>query len=809
MSILSRFIRIAISTLFFVAFFHTRLYSQDVTNAQLTGTVFDQSGAVIPNATVTITDSSRGTSRSAVTDVGGTYQILLIPPGKYTVTTEFAGFARFVSKDVVLTVGERETLPITLSISNSERIIVVSGANLIDTQGSSQSSTVDQQRVDTLPTNGRDYINFALTNSQITRDAAPTVGPIPTSGLNFGGINARSNSINIDGVSAEDEVSGGTRSTVSQDAVQEFQIVTNGFSTEYGRASGGVANIVTKSGTNVTHGSAFGFFRNRYLQATNPFSTVDQPAYTRVQAGFTLGGALIPNRTFYFLSTEITRRQETGFSDIGIDNFGLTNIDVSKFYGAPAGSLIVKGTPEQKSFIASSGMNSPGIQQYIALMGSGSSLALTGKNPGFLQPSLGLDNFATSGQALPASYVSLNSLIGNFPVSEKTEIYSLRFDHKINTNHQLMLRGSFSPSFTSGLEDSSSNQNVGENSFSRTAMQHLHDLSIVGQYTALLGNNKVNELRYQFSRHPLDYLPSLGPGSNNPGVNILGFAFFGRTPYAAVNVIETQNELQDSFTYTRGKHTVKTGINLRYVKINFKQEDLYTGGNYTFAALDASSLSSQFAGMPGFSASEAYGLGIPQSLVQGIGDARIKYDLKILGAYLQDSWRVNPRVTLNYGVRYDVEAVPTPNPPNTLTAEALHAFGIQQGIPLRPNNYAPRVGVAWNIRGEGKTVLRTNYGIFYDRAPGLSEINSVNYNAFTNPIAILAGGSPCTASTKASPLNLNATNAFQGSLSNPNCISGANLGYLPDQQRFSANDPNSVLGCIDIFTFPLSSDLFQ
>ena len=125
---------------------------------------------------------------------------------------------------------------------------VTAGAELIETQRSSQSTTVDQQRINNLPINGRNYINFTLTNSQIARDAAPSVGAIPTSGLNFGGVRARSNSINVDGADAGDYISGGSRTTVSQDAVQEFQIITNGFSAQYGRASGGVVNIVTKSG---------------------------------------------------------------------------------------------------------------------------------------------------------------------------------------------------------------------------------------------------------------------------------------------------------------------------------------------------------------------------------------------------------------------------------------------------------------------------------------------------------------------------------------------------------------------------------
>ena len=235
--------------------------------------------------------------------------------------------------------------------------------------------------------------------------------------MNFGGVRARSNSINIDGADAGDYISGGTRTTVSQDAVQEFQIITNGFDAEYGRASGGVVNIVTKSGTNKTHGSAYGFLRNRYIQATNPFSTVYQPAYTRVQAGFAIGGAIIPDKTFYFFSAEITRRQETGFSDIGANNFGLTSIDVSRFYGAPTGALTVQGTPQQQAFLQNPQLpaNTPGIQQYIALVGSGSSIATSGQNPAFLQPTIGAKNFVTSGQALPTSFVPLNQLNWQLP----------------------------------------------------------------------------------------------------------------------------------------------------------------------------------------------------------------------------------------------------------------------------------------------------------------------------------------------------------------------------------------------------------
>jgi outer membrane receptor protein involved in Fe transport len=804
---------VAVAAIFLLAsLFSASLRAQNISTAELHGTVHDASGAVIPNASITIANASRGFSRSTTSNGEGSYQLLLLPPGTYVVTVTAPGFAKLTESNVVLTVGERAELPLPLAVSGSETINVTAGAEIIETQRSSQSTTIDQMRIDNLPTNGRNYIGFTLTNSQIARDAAPSIGAIPTSGLNFGGVRARSNSINIDGADAGDYISGGTRTTVSQDAVQEFQIVTNGFAAEYGRASGGVVNIVTKSGTNATHGSAYGFLRNRYIQATNPFSTVYQPAYTRVQAGFTIGGALIPNKTFYFFSTEITRRQETGFSDIGANNFGLTNIDVSRFFGAPAGALTVQGTPEQQAFLQNPQVpaNTPGIQQYIALVGSGSSIATSGQNPAFLQPTIGAKNFVTSGQVLPASFVPLNSLIGNFPISERTEVYSLRIDHKITNNQQLAILGSASPSFVSGIEESAANQNLGENSFSRTATQSLHDWAIAAQYTLVMGSNKVNELRFQFARHPVLFANSNSAGGSSTAVNIPGFAYFGKTPFSVVNRIEDQNQLQDNYTYTRGPQTIKVGIDLRYIPINILQGQLYGGGDYSFGTLNSTDVSSSLVGLPGFSAIQAYGLGIPQSFVQGIGNTSTKYDLKVLGAFLQDSWRATSRFTVNAGVRYDIEAYPTQTALNTATNKAMTAYGVREGIRLQPTNIAPRIGVAYDIFGDGKTVVRANYGIFYDRTPGNLEAQSLAFNSTTVPLVILAGGTPCAVTspvTSASPLNLNATNTFQGSLGNANCLgaSAAGVNYLASQQRFDPNNSNSLFVNQNFLTagFPL------
>src|SRR5664279_5103563 len=354
-----------------------------VQTSELHVNVKDAKGAVVPGATVTAADPQKGISKSAQTNGGGTAILLSLPPGEYSVTVEAPGFAKLVQSSVRLTIGQVAEFTATLSVAGAnETVTVTSDAELVETQQTASATTIDQTRIDNLPINGRNYISFALTNSQLARDTAPSIGAAPTSGLNIGGQNARSNLVNIDGTNAIDNSTNGIRSTVSQDAVQEFQILTNGYAAEYGQAAGGVINIISKSGSNQFHGSAFGYLRNRYIQATNNFSNVYQPAYTRAQYGLTMGGPIKKDRTYYFFSYEGTSRHESGFNDIGANNFGLSaQADVTRYVNAalglnlPPGSFVAPVTPAQAGFLSAAPINAATIG-YASLVGTSGPVAI-------------------------------------------------------------------------------------------------------------------------------------------------------------------------------------------------------------------------------------------------------------------------------------------------------------------------------------------------------------------------------------------------------------------------------------------------
>ncbi len=774
-------------------------------------TVKDSAGNLVPNATVMVRDVAKGLERSATSDGQGGYSARLLPPGTYTVTVEAPRFTKTQNSGVVITVGGLVELPVNLEVAGGKEVVeVTSQASLVETSRTSTTDTIGQRRIDNLPINGRDYINFTLTDSQVLRDNAPNTGAAPTSGLNMSGQRARSNLVNVDGADATDNSVNGVRSTVSQEAVQEFQIVTNSFAPEYGRAAGGVVNIITRSGSNDFHGDVFGYLRNRNFQAVNPFSTVPNPAYTRVQAGAAFGGAIKKDKTFYYFSYEVTRRHETGFSAIGQGNFGLTPFDASAFFGAPAGTVNLQLTSDQLAFLANPAVDetvatnpayAQEVGQYLGLAGASSGMAVNGSWPvGLTGGFPGIAGFPTTCPAppcaVPASYQTLASQIGNFPVFEGTSVYSLRLDHNVSATNRLMLRSNVSPSTITGIEVEGQDQPFGQNAYSRTSEQTFRDVTGVLQDTWAIGNNKVNEFRFQYARRGLSYFYNTAiPGGSDPAVNIPGYAYFGREPYSYIQRVEQRYQFTDNFSWTIGRHDTKFGVDFNYLPLTATFTVNY-GGVYDFGEITGLSLGfvdpapGVLPDFPGLSAVQAYGAGLPQDFVQGIGSPSDSFRNVPIGAFWQDSWRMSPRVTLNYGVRYDVEIPPTFPPPQGLAAPAYQLLGVQKGIQTDTHNVQPRIGIAWDPQGDGKTVIRASYGIFFDHPLlGLYFLGQASDGSSSGQLAF-AGGSPCTAaSTPYSPGNLNAASIFTGVLTNPNCMPVSQLNYEPNQQQFQSLFP--------------------
>jgi hypothetical protein len=809
-------------------------FAQAAATGDLHVSVRDPKGNAVANAAVTARNAAKGLERAGSSDGQGGYSVRQLAPGTYTVTVDASGFAKAEATGVAITVGGMAELPVTLTVAGGKEIIEVSSqAENVETSRSSTTDTVGERRIDNLPINGRNYIQFTLTDSQVQRDSAPNLGAAPTSGLNMSGQRGRSNLVNVDGADATDNSTNGVRSTVSQEAVQEFQIITNNYASEYGRAAGGVVNIITRSGSNDFHGDVYGYLRNRNFQAVNPFSTTSNPAYTRVQGGVAFGGPIKKDKTYYYFAYETTRRHETGFSSIGQDCvatkgqvcFGLVPFDTSTTAGGaiplPFGTIQV--TPEQAAFLGSSqaaALGLTGLENYEVLVGASSGQAINGAWPtALVQGSTGgaLSSFAGfpttctpiscpgaaifPGTNVPGAYQSLASQEGNFPVSEGTSVYSLRLDHNLSSNNRLTLRGNVSPSTVTGIEVSGQDQPFGQNSYSRTSQQTYRDAAGMVQDTWTLGNSKVNEFRFQYARRGLNYFYNTKiPGGSDPAVNIPGFAYFGREPYSYIQRTEKRYQFTDNFSWSIGRHDTKFGGDFNYLPLQATFTVNY-GGVYDIGSVTATNLGLP-AGVPGLSAVQAYGAGIPGDYIQGLGSPSDSFHNIPIGAFWQDSWRVRHNLTINYGVRYDVEIPPKFKPPQGLALPAYQLLGLQKGIQTDKNNIQPRLGIAWDPKGDGKTVVRSSFGMFYDHPLlGLYFLGDASDGSSSGQLAF-GPGSPCAGA--GNPGNLNAVEIFQGLVPAANgagipaCSPATTatalqlLNYSPNQQRFACatGDPS-------------------
>ncbi len=822
----------------------TALGQSQSTAADLQGTVKDGTGAVVTNATVTARNPNTNTSRTANTNEDGLYQIVNVMPGEYEVSVEAPNFKKAVLSGIIVTVGQRANVDVTLEPGQISEVVTISDATaqIVETTKTAIASTIDEQRIDNLPINERNYLSFALTTSTVGRDNGRPIGPAPTTGLNFGGQRGRSNLVQVDGADNTDNSVNASRSTVSQEAVQEFQVVTNSYAPEFGRSAGGVVNVVTKRGTNDWHGNIFGFLRHKSFQARNPFAPIADPPFTRGQYGFTIGGPWDRDRTFFFFAFERRTRNESGFFTSDVTR-GLTSSVTIPIPGLGA-TTFRNITSQQATFI--NGLLASGnptligaATSYAFLASSGGSTGLTGSNPlpnpGTV-PGVGLGavigpRFFLTGAPVPSrttnaageliAFRPLLNLQSIFPIRDRTSFSSFRLDHLITANHQFSFRFGYNPSEITGIQVESQNQSLGQNDFSRTGIQTLKDYSAVTTLTSTLSSNVVNEGRFNFGERRATFKSQNGDAVAH---NIAGTAFIGRELFSPVIRTETRFEFTDTINVVAGNHNLKFGGDYASVQIPEAVFELNFAGLFNFGGLTAGTLNPGLGalGAPDFTPVQQYGLGFPTNFVQGFGDPVSRLKNKPLAAFAQDSWKIRPNITLNYGVRYDVEftqqipTLPFRDPLSGITLSAANtlaaqdALGVQQGIPRDVNNFAPRLAVAWDLKGNAKTVVRAAFGIFYDHPLLAIGFNSDIADAVQQQQGILTPGNPMPTSL------LNAVQVFQGTvvicnfpgaIPGVNCTPGAasSATYQFGRQRFS-DQTFPGFGTVLPFTLPVQKN---
>jgi hypothetical protein len=677
------------------------------------GTVTDPSGAVVAGASVTVKNVGTGLERTTETSADGSYSLPELPIGTYTVTVTLTGFQTAVTTGVTVDVASERRVDAALKTGQISTRVEVSADQLpmVETTTNTLGGVLTAQTVENLPVNGRDYTKLIYLNPGV----AGSPDQISDSPGSFGefsmnGARGRSNNYLLDGTDMNDGYRNdpainqagvfGTPSTILPiDAVAEVNVLSN-FAPEYGRNAGAVVNIVTKSGSNSIHGSAAEYFRNDALDARNFFNPSSQPKapFHNNQYGASLGGPIVKDKTFFFFDYE--GQQE------------------------PVGVVTLATVPSPADITAFIALKVPEDPVIAALLA---------RNP-WPAPNLG----GNSASVVSPSFNKLTSFIG-------------KIDQNFNANNILTGRyffGDSVQSFPLALT-ASGGQLPGFNTFTPTRVQ-LVSLS----YVHTIGANKVNELRYGWNRFAEGFFPqdqsfqpsSIGlcatgsPGglgcsggitdSGLPIINVHGFAQLGATSSVPRHRFDSNNQIIDNFSWKLNGHDIKLGVDFHRTSVQ-QFFDKYFRGRLTFPDLD-----SFLAGTPsGF------------DNFQYVGNTLRHTFENSFGFYVQDSYRITPRVTFNYGFRYDYFGVmgeknnllsdATSFAPATGTGTFTLTQVGQPGLSSLYNpdkkDFAPRVSLAWDVTGKGKTVVRAGWGMFFDAFSQDMALGHLPYETFFSP----------------------------------------------------------------------------
>jgi len=691
------------------------------TSADLTGTVTDPTGAGVPNAKITVTDSEKGVERTAVTDEHGLYRVSGLPPATYKVSVEHAGFQAEVATSVVLTVGQTLVFDFHLKLSGmTSQVEVSSELPIVETERGSQSDTLTQDYIAQLPIDRRDYLTFTLlmpgvsNSTRLADDQDFRVKQTPQSGLSFYGSNGRGNGVTVDGGEAEDDA-GGVRLTVSQDDVQEFQVNRSNYGADQGGAFGGSINIVTKSGSDDVHGALFGYFRNDAMDGADPFARSQallpggpfsfaaqgkavKNSLSRYQFGGSLGAPIKKGKTHLFMAFEGLRQDAQNAVSLLTDS----SIFAGPTAAAPTAFPIGDPRAAQQGVVTAL-VNEPGNPTVPCLNNpNGTITSLPAQTcAGALQ--LGLTVSPVTG--LTAGQNALNNFLinqfetngGLFNYNTREYLASGRLDHIVSGSDQLVL----SYRYGHDLEENPDVQSL--TGFSAGSSIHLYDDTIMGGWYHQFSPTTQNELRLQWNYEHFDVIP------NEPaevGLQIFGFANnLGTNIFLPNLTILRRTEIGDNFGVTRGNHSLKFG-GAELLRGNHSESHTFFPGRFVFGSLPGAILSPcLLGGNPNpcglatggafMNSLQASSLGLPQVYQQGFGNADYPaYTRPYTSLYFQDSWKMARNFTLNYGARYEIDS---------------------EYLPLNTyyKDIGPRLSFAWDPFNNHKTVIRGGYGIFF------------------------------------------------------------------------------------------------
>ena len=822
----------------------------------IVGTVKDPSGAVVPNASVTVTDVEHGQTISTTTNADGEFVVSPLRVGRYTVTVQQAGFKKAVSVPVDLDVQQRAALTIVLQVGQiTESVVVSSSTPLLESETSELGQVVDSQRVANLPLNGRNFAQLALLTAG-TAPSEPGARDEQSFGFSAGGARSLQNNFLLDGIDNNSNLTDLLNETnyVIQppvDALAEFKVQTNAYSAEFGRGNGAVVNAVIKSGANDLHGSAWGFLRNNVLDARNYFDPVGKsaPPYEQYQFGATFGGPVyIPgvyngkNKTFFFVDYEGLRIHQADTqtlllpspAEIGGDFSSLldtTNVtgtdcnDNTTYAGEIFDTRLTQasnGSPTGLCGVPVGGYTTGGIPTNIIPSSTGNNKIdpLAARILALLPPANATGNPAYNYIANPVE----NTHRANFDI---------RVDHKFSDKDNSFYRFSYenqprtvpSPFPGSLIDGGGFFSGIEDNSYRSLALSesHLFRSSLVNEFR--LGYNRVNSHRYQLN-YNTDVSGQVGfpgvPFTNiNGGLPQLSFGD-GSAPTLGsptfLPSVEIQNTyvLSDNVTWVKGKHTLKFGTEIRREEFTIFQP-ASPRGNEDFGP--------SFTDNPAGPGTGGSGLA---SFLLGLSDGgsinnlhNVDYFRPLYSFYTQDDWKVTPKLTLNLGLRYELFTTvkerhdeqgtfDLQNPTNptiivpkgqtlqltpTLASQiTVSPTGSRGLIPVDKNNFAPRVGFAYQITPG--TVLRGGYGVFYggqengpysNPSPGFNPPFFVTQN-FASP----CGASSANPSLYNTDPTLNNDCAIPGLSNAPGGIPGS-AGISVGFPATSLTDPNTPL----------------